>query len=140
MTSQIYERCCVRILADGRRRYTGGVGWRLVGAVAVLAAALLCWPAPGAMAQDLGSYTRETFAQWFRQYQNAKPDFKPGDMLTAKDLERIRPFVPPGYLEQLNFPELRVTVAQPRNHPLGPAYTACTEKYGAQVRRGGAGA
>ena len=42
-----------------------------------------------------------------REEANANPDFKPGGVLSAKDLERMRPFIPPGYLEQLSFPEFR---------------------------------
>jgi iron uptake system EfeUOB component EfeO/EfeM len=53
----------------------------------VIAGALLC--ARPAMAQDVKSYTRATFDQWLSKYKDAKPDFKPGDVLTAKDLERI---------------------------------------------------
>jgi hypothetical protein len=71
----------------------------------VIAAALLC--VRPAMAQDVKSYTRATFDQWMAKYKDAKPDFKVGDVLTAKDLERMRPFIFPGYLEQLNFPEFK---------------------------------
>jgi hypothetical protein len=78
--------------------------------------------------------TRQTVEQWLAQNANAKPDFKPGDVLTAKDLARIRPFVPPGYVEQLNFPELRMQIVAPRSHKPAKAYNDCTEKYQAQVR------
>ena len=120
--------------ANGRRRCQGGGGRKFGIATALLAAALLCGLAARAGAQDLSGYTRATFEQWFKQYQNAKPDFKPGDTLTANDLERMRPFVPPGYLEQLSFPEFRMEIAQPEKHAPSAAYMACTEKYGAQVR------
>ncbi len=131
MTNRIHEPRNPGILSNWRRRYMGGSRWKL--AAALVVAALLCLSASRAMAEDLSSYTRETFERWFNQYRNAKPDFKPGDVLTSRDIERMRPFVPPGYLEQLNFPEARIEVAEPRNHPLAQAYTVCTEKYGAQV-------
>jgi hypothetical protein len=60
--------------------------------------------------------TRHTVDQWLVQNANAKPDFKPGDVLNSKDLERVRPFMVPGYFDQLNFPELKMEnrgVAQP---------------------------
>jgi hypothetical protein len=44
-----------------------------------------------AAAQDVKNYTRATLGQWLSKYADAKPDFKPGDVLGAKDLERIRP-------------------------------------------------
>src|SRR5512146_296876 len=78
--------------------------------------------------------TRQTVEQWLAQNANAKPDFKSGDVLTAKDLERIRPFIPPGYVEQLNFPELKMQIVATRSHMPGKDYTDCTEKYQAQVK------
>ena len=54
--------------------------------------------------------------------------------LTAKDIERMRPFIFPGYLEQLNFPEFKATIAAPVDHTPRKDYMACTEKYQSQVR------
>src|SRR5438128_1791695 len=68
------------------------------------ALALCAGKAGTASAADPATYTVATFQTWLTQYANAKPDFKAGDVLIAKDIERMRPFVPPGYLEQLNFP------------------------------------
>lgn len=79
-------------------------------------------------------YTRPDYTKWLEQYGNATPDFKPGDVLTAKDLERLRPFVIPGYLEFLNFPEFRAPIVAPIPHTPHPAYMQCTEKYQSQVR------
>src|SRR5690242_5272922 len=98
----------------------------------VIAGALLC--VRPAMAQDVKSYTRATFDQWLAKYKDAKPDFKVGDVLTAKDIERMRPFIFPGYLEQLNFPEFKAPIAAPVDHTPRQDYMACTEKYQAQVR------
>jgi hypothetical protein len=87
-----------------------------------------------AEAQDYKSYTRQTFDAWLQKYKDAKPDFKPGDVLTAKDLERMRPFVPPGYLELLNFPEFKAPIIARVSHRPRTDYENCTEKYGSQVR------
>jgi Protein of unknown function (DUF1329) len=109
-----------------RRKYIALAGTLIV------AGALLC--VRPAMAQDVKSYTRATFDQWLAKYKDAKPDFKPGDVLTAKDLERIRPFIFPGYLEQLNFPEFRMAIAATVDHTPRKDYLDCTEKYQSQVR------
>ncbi|MGD0075032.1 MAG: DUF1329 domain-containing protein [Candidatus Binataceae bacterium] len=122
------------ISLDRRRRYEGRGGQRLVITAALMAVAMLCGLAASARAGDAGGQTRETFEKWLRQNQNAKPDFKPGDVLTAKDLDRMRPFVPPGYLEQLNFPEFRAEIIAPRSHQPRKDYMACSEKYQAQVQ------
>ena len=135
-----FNQCCKAAIPASMRRRNSGAGLRRVGTVAMLAAALLCGLASVARAQDASSYTRETFEQWFRQNQSAKPDFKPGDVLTARDLERMRPFVPPGYLEQLNFPEFRMEIATLAKHTPSAAYMTCTEKYGGQVNLAADGA
>ena len=107
--------------------------WCLALAVLVTAAAL-CLGGGTAKAQDVKSYTRATFDQWLAKYKDAKPDFKVGDVLTAKDIERMRPFVFPGYVEQFNFPEFKATIAAPVDHTPRKDYMACTEKYQSQVR------
>jgi len=100
--------------------------------VAVLA---LCFGATGhAYAADPSTYTVATFQNWLTQYANAKPDFKASDILTAKDLERMRPFVPPGYLEQLNFPNFKAQIMEPIPHTPAQSYLHCTEQYASQVR------
>jgi len=103
--------------------------------------ALCLWSAAGflwsgeALAQTASKvYTRADYTEWLTKYANAKPDFKVGDVLTGKDLERMRPFVIPGYLDYLNFPDFKMRISAPIDHtPRGP-YMACTEKYQSQVR------
>ena len=64
--------------------------------VVVLSALVVGLSLSRASAQDIKTYTRATFDDWFSKYKDAKPDFKPGDVLTAKDTEKMRPFIPPG--------------------------------------------
>src|ERR1700674_2694433 len=87
-----------------------------------------------AKAQDVKRYTPATFDQWLTKYKDAKPDFKVGDVLTAKDIERMRPFVFPGYLDYLKFPEFRMPIVGPIDHTPRGKFLECTEKYQAQVR------
>ena len=107
--------------------------WCVALAVLVTAAGL-CLGVGTAKAQDVKSYTRATFDEWLSKYKDAKPDFKVGDVLTAKDVERMRPFVFPGYLEQFNFPEFKMTIAAPVDHTPRKDLQACSEKYQSQVR------
>ena len=46
-----------------------------------------------ARAAEPSTFTVETFENWLKQYADAKPSFKTGDVLTSKDLERMRPFM-----------------------------------------------
>ena len=89
-----------------------------------------------ASAQDVTNYTRADIERWMHQYAGAKPDFKAGDVLGVKDLQRIKPFVAPGYLEQLNFPELKMPIVETRQHTPRKDFMACTEKYQGQVKLG----
>jgi len=82
---------------------------------------------------DISQYTVNTVVDWLHKYENATPDFKPGDVLTSKDLERLRPFMVPGYLEQLNFPQARVKIVATRSHLPRQDFLDCTEKYQSQV-------
>ncbi|HTY54168.1 MAG TPA: DUF1329 domain-containing protein [Candidatus Binataceae bacterium] len=87
-----------------------------------------------AAAQDIKNYSRATLQEWLDKYSGAKPDFKPGDVLTQKDLERMRPFLPPGYLEQLNFPEMKAEIIATRDHTPRKDFMECSEKYQPQVK------
>ncbi|HTY54167.1 MAG TPA: DUF1329 domain-containing protein, partial [Candidatus Binataceae bacterium] len=87
-----------------------------------------------ARAQDLTGYTLQNFLDWFQKYEHAKPEFKPGDTLTSADLEKLRPFIIPGYLEQLNFPEMKLHVMETQSHKPRHDYMTCTEKYQSQVK------
>lgn len=128
---------------ESRYSGIGSAPWRLswagrahactVRTLAVALAIVVCGTATAA-AQGAAGYTRQTVDQWLASNANAKPDFKPGDVLTAKDLERIRPFVVPGYLDQLNFPGLKMEIIAPRSHMPRKDYADCTEKYQPQVK------
>ena len=82
----------------------------------------------------LRNYNVQTYIDWMNKYKDTKPDFKPGDVLTSKDIERMRPFVPPGWLEQFNFAEFRAPIIAPMPHTPRKDYMNCTEKYGHQTR------
>jgi hypothetical protein len=56
-------------------------------------------PAGDGIPDQLKSYTAETYVDWPKKYQNATPDFKPGDTLTEKDILKLRAFMPPGFYE-----------------------------------------
>ena len=88
--------------------------WAAARATALAFAVVAC---RAAMAAAQGApATRDTVEQWLTQNASAKPDFKPGDVLTAKDLERLRLLIPPVYIDQLNFPQLKMEIVAARSH------------------------
>ena len=120
-----------------KRSCTAGVtSWRT--SVALVVGLLSALHLSGvATAQDLP--TRADYTAWLAKYAQAEPSFKPGDVLTRKDVERMRPFVPPGYLGQLDFPDVRMEIGAPQDHTPRIDFMECTEKYASQVRLGPAG-
>jgi Protein of unknown function (DUF1329) len=94
----------------------------------------LALKAPPASAQGIQTYTLDTYLKWLQQYQDAKPAFKPGDVLTSKDLDKLRPFIIPGFIDQLDFPDFRLAVQPVQSHQPRKDYMGCTEKYQSQVR------
>jgi hypothetical protein len=104
------------------------------GGILSLTLALATACAALALAQDPRDTTRADIDRWLAKYSDTKPDFRPGDVLTVKDFERIRPFVMPGYIEQFKFPQMRMEIIATRNHTPRKDYMDCTEKYQAQVR------
>jgi hypothetical protein len=91
-------------------------------------------PAGDGVPDQLAHYTLKNYTDWVNRYRDAKPEFKPGDTLTQKDIAKLRPFVPPGFFEMLNFPELRMEIAPPEDLSPDQAYMNCTEKYAAQTK------
>ncbi len=106
----------------------------LVGAAAMLGVRAAFAGDTDAAAPNLSQYTVASVVDWLHKYADTKPDFKPGDVLTSRDLERLRPFMVPGYLDQLNFPQARVRIVATRSHLPRRDFMDCTEKYQAQVR------
>ena len=122
--------------SSAMRSALSGVRARLIraGGILSIALALVTACAALAFAQDPRNTTRADIDQWLAEIRNTKPDFKPGDVLTVKDFERIRPFMMPGYIEQYKFPGMRMEIIATRDHTPRKDYMDCTEKYQAQVR------
>jgi hypothetical protein len=111
-------------------RSMGATIWRCapLGIAGILLASVALAEQP-----DVKSYTRATFDEWVKKYQDAEPTFKPGDVITQKDLDKLRPFIPPGYIEQLDFPEFRAEIGAPGDYSQHKDFLQCNEQYQAQV-------
>ena len=121
-------------LSRGDRTYRSRAATVIVVAGCLWAAAASLWSGVASAQMPEKVYTRADYTDWLTKYANAKPDFKAGDVLTAKDIERMRPFVIPGYLDYLNFPNFKMRIVAPIDHtPLGK-FQDCTEKYQPQVK------
>ena len=78
--------------------------------------------------QGHGLPTREDIQQWITLNLDSIPQFKEGDLLKQADLDKLRPFLPPRYIDEFNFPEVKFHVAPTGHYPPHPDYLAATEQ------------
>lgn len=103
--------------------------WQTSGA-RVLVVLLMCLTAHAAGAvQDI---SRAEVMAWLADQRDAEATFSPGETLTADDLERVRPFLPPGYAHELSYPEFRMEIAASGSYAPHPVYRDATLQYAPQ--------
>lgn len=93
----------------------------------------LAFPPPAGAVRAL---TRADVEAWMKASEGAVADFSPGDVLGAADLERLRPFVAPGYLEELDFPGFQMEIAAPGDYTPHPVYQSASLQHSAQCKLG----
>lgn len=84
--------------------------------------------------KDPKDLTREDILKWVEDYRSAKPEFKPGDVLGQKDIEKMKPFIFPGWWPEYNFPELKMEIGERRDNRQRDDFIAATEKYSSQTK------
>ena len=77
--------------------------------------------------------TYEGAMAWFNRYQDTQPSFNAGEVIRQADLEKLRPFLPPGWFEKLDFPELEVEIQETLDVKPHNSYTQATFQYGGQT-------
>ena len=70
---------------------------------------------------------------WLSHYQGTQPTFSPGDVIRQGDLEKARPFFPPGYFEKFNFPEIEIEIQETLDTQPHNSYTQASFQYGGQT-------
>ena len=61
-------------------------------------------PAPQSPPQPPALPTREDLQHWIATNLDTPPQFQEGEVLTQADLDKRRPFLPPRYIDEFNFP------------------------------------
>ncbi len=97
-------------------------------------------PAPQSHSQTGALPTREDLQRWIETNLDTPPLFREGDVLVQADLDKLRPFLPPGYLDEFNFPGVEFHVSPSGNYAPHQDYLAATERYLNQARLAGDGA
>jgi len=78
--------------------------------------------------------TREEIQRWIETNLETPPQFQDGEVLTQTDIEKLRPFIPPRYLDEFNFAGVEFHVSPSGNYMPHPDYMAATEKYSSQTK------
>ncbi len=87
----------------------------------------------GAAEDGPQAITKEVVLQWVDDNRDAQPGFQPGEILRLADLEKLRSFLPPGYLEEFRFPDVSFTIARPGDYSPPKVFREATEKYAGQT-------
>ena len=94
----------------------------------------LLGPAPQSPPQTHALPTREDLQRWIATNLDTRPQFQEGEVLTQADLDKLRPFLPPRYIDEFNFPGVEFHVSPSGNYAPHPDYLAATEQYSNQTR------
>ena len=114
--------------------HAGTAGRKRSTAVFVLLSACL-WAGSDLVADERShTVSKDTVLQWVNQYQDATPEFQPGQTLTLEDLEKVRPFLPPGFFDEVAFPGVTIEIASTGDYAPHPVYRAATERFAGQTR------
>jgi len=76
--------------------------------------------------------TYEELIAWIQQPPALVPP-DGGTELTQKDMEVVRAYLPPGYAEEFDFPELRMEIQAGASYPGHPSYQDATAKFAGQA-------
>lgn len=98
--------------------------------IAALAAAILATAGAPGPARAL---TPDEFLAWLEANRTATPEFKPGDTLTIADADKIRPFVMPGYQDELLYDGVELVIKETSDLSPADVYKEATAKFQSQV-------
>jgi len=77
--------------------------------------------------------TFDAVMRWVETERDTQPAFAPGETLTRADLDRLRPFVPPIFVETFGFPEFQAEIQETARYEPHSTYRAATLQYGDQT-------
>ena len=82
--------------------------------------------------------TRDTIGAWITEEAYADPPVA-GTLIGIDDLERLRPFIAPGYIEEFKFPEVSIEIQETSYYPPHTSYREATERFSGQATLGADG-
>ena len=82
--------------------------------------------------------TRETIGAWITEKAYADPPVA-GTLIRIDDLDRLRPFIAPGYIEEFQFPEVSLEIQETARYQPHASYLEATERFNGQASIGADG-
>jgi hypothetical protein len=86
-------------------------------------------------AQELQLVKLEECLKWFKQ-DPGEPQFKPGDVLTYKDVEKLKPWIPREFWGAIFTKDMKMIIGETRDYSPHPLYLEATKKFSAQTKIG----
>ncbi len=96
------------------------------------------WPLAGlfyvalATSADAAPTWSEILA-WLDEHRNAEVNLSEGTVVASSNLERLAPWMPPGFLSQLEFPEFEAEIQETQSFSPHAAYRDASIQYGEQT-------
>jgi hypothetical protein len=78
--------------------------------------------------------TRDEIRRWIETNLDTIPKFQEGQILTQANLNDLRPFLPPRYIDEFDFAGVEFQVSPSGQYSPHPDYLAATEQYSNQTR------
>jgi hypothetical protein len=95
---------------------------------------IACFATQGAAA----SVSRADITTWLNQVVTMDPPAA-GTVVTDTNLDLVRPFMPPGYVDEFSYSGSSITIQETKKYPLFKAYQDATNKYAGQPTLGAGG-
>lgn len=89
-------------------------------------------------ASSAAEVTRDTIGAWITAEAYADLPVA-GTVIGIDDLDRVRPFIAPGYIDEFQFPEVSVEIQETTHYPAHASYRAATERFSGQATIGADG-
>ena len=98
----------------------------------IFALALLHHPS-SSPAQPPPLPSRAQIQGWIAANLETTPQFAEGQVLSRADIDKLRPFLPPRYIDEFDFEGVEFHVSPSGNYAPHPNYLAATERYSGQT-------
>ena len=92
------------------------------------------------MQTTLAAPTRDDVLAWLEEYRYAHDGPTAGTIVGAEDLELLKPFVVPGFFDEMKFPEIAVEIEQAYHFEAPASYQEATMKGADRASLGAGGA